>query len=55
MSAELDEVIELSDRIAVMYRGELVATLDGRGAVKEEVGLSMATGRREPEAGKAAS
>ena len=26
VSAELDEVLELSDRIAVMYRGELVAT-----------------------------
>jgi len=55
VSAELDEVLELSDRIAVMYRGELVATLDGRGANKEEVGLLMATGRREPDAVKAAS
>jgi simple sugar transport system ATP-binding protein len=55
VSAELDEVLELSDRIAVMYRGELVATLDGRGANKEEVGLLMATGGREPEASKAAS
>ena len=25
VSAELDEVLEMSDRIAVMYRGELVA------------------------------
>jgi general nucleoside transport system ATP-binding protein len=50
ISAELDEVLELSDRIAVMYRGELVATLDGRGANKEEVGLLMATGGREAEA-----
>ena len=55
VSAELDEVLELSDRIAVMYRGELVATLDGRGANKEEVGLLMATGRRDPGAGKAVS
>jgi simple sugar transport system ATP-binding protein len=55
VSAELDEVLELSDRIAVMYRGELVATLDGRTAGKEEVGLLMATGRREPEAVEAAS
>jgi simple sugar transport system ATP-binding protein len=50
VSAELDEVLELSDRIAVMYRGELVALLDGRTAEREEVGLLMATGRREPEA-----
>ena len=49
VSAELDEVLELSDRIAVMYRGELVATLDGRTANKEEVGLLMATGGREPD------
>jgi general nucleoside transport system ATP-binding protein len=50
VSAELDEVLEMSDRIAVMYRGELVATLDARTANKEEVGLLMATGGREPEA-----
>ncbi|MGI8928267.1 MAG: ABC transporter ATP-binding protein [Candidatus Limnocylindrales bacterium] len=48
VSAELDEVLELSDRIAVLYRGELVATLDGRSANKEEVGLLMATGGRVP-------
>ncbi|MEO8570707.1 MAG: ABC transporter ATP-binding protein [Chloroflexota bacterium] len=48
VSAELDEVLEMSDRIAVMYRGKLVATLDGRTASKEEVGLLMATGGREP-------
>jgi simple sugar transport system ATP-binding protein len=55
VSAELDEVLELSDRIAVMYRGELVATLEGRGANKEEVGLLMATGGRESQAHEAAS
>jgi simple sugar transport system ATP-binding protein len=47
VSAELDEILELSDRIAVMYRGEIVRTLDGRTANKEEVGLLMATGGRE--------
>jgi len=44
VSAELDEVMEMSDRIAVMYRGHIVATLDGRTADKSEVGLLMATG-----------
>jgi len=44
VSAELDEVMEMSDRIAVMFRGRLVATLDGRTADKSEVGLLMATG-----------
>ncbi len=45
VSAELDEVLEMSDRIAVMYRGELVAEVDGRTADKNEVGLMMATGK----------
>jgi general nucleoside transport system ATP-binding protein len=44
VSAELDEVMELSDRIGVMFRGRLVAVLDGRSADREEVGLLMATG-----------
>jgi simple sugar transport system ATP-binding protein len=48
VSAELDEVLELSDRIGVMFRGRLVAILDGRSAGREEVGLLMATGGREP-------
>ncbi len=48
-SAELDEVLELSDRIAVMYRGRIVAVLDGRTADKEDVGLLMATGGRAAE------
>ena len=48
-SAELDEVLELSDRIAVMFRGRIVAVMDGRTADKEEVGLLMATGGRAAE------
>jgi simple sugar transport system ATP-binding protein len=47
ISAELDEVLELSDRIGVMYRGRLVAILDGPTAGREDVGLLMATGGRE--------
>ena len=47
VSAELDEILELSDRIAVMYRGEIVALVDGQPtANKEEIGLLMATGGR---------
>jgi general nucleoside transport system ATP-binding protein len=46
VSAELDEVLELSDRIAVMYRGRIVEILDGPSADKEHVGLLMATGGR---------
>jgi ABC-type uncharacterized transport system ATPase subunit len=52
VSAELDEVLEMADRIAVMYRGEIVAVVDGRTADKNDVGLLMATGGRgRPEAG----
>jgi simple sugar transport system ATP-binding protein len=45
VSAELDEILELSDRVAVMYRGEIVGMFDGRTADKNEVGLLMARGR----------
>lgn len=52
ISAELDEILELADRIAVMYRGQIVALVDGRPkANKEEIGLLMATGGRAPVAG----
>ncbi len=47
VSAELDEVMELSDRILVMYRGQIVAERDGRTADREEIGLLMATGGRD--------
>ena len=54
VSAELDEVLEMADRIAVMYRGAIVAVMDGRTADKNDVGLLMATGGHAgPEAGTA--
>jgi general nucleoside transport system ATP-binding protein len=46
VSAELDEVLEISDRIGVMYRGRIVEFVDGRTAKREDVGLLMATGGR---------
>jgi general nucleoside transport system ATP-binding protein len=46
VSAELDEVLELSDRVAVMYRGQIVSVVDGRTADRNEVGMLMATGIR---------
>jgi len=42
VSPELDEVLSLSDRIAVMYRGRMVAILAAAEASREEVGLLMA-------------
>jgi simple sugar transport system ATP-binding protein len=47
VSAELDEILEMSDRIGVMYRGEIVRILDGPTADKNEVGILMATGGAE--------
>jgi simple sugar transport system ATP-binding protein len=45
VSAELDEIMSLSDRIAVMYRGKIAATLDASEANCEELGLLMAGGK----------
>jgi simple sugar transport system ATP-binding protein len=42
VSPELDEIMELSDRIAVMYRGEIIAVVPNRGVSKEQIGLLMA-------------
>jgi simple sugar transport system ATP-binding protein len=49
VSAELDEVLSLSDRIAVMFHGEIVATLDAEEATREELGLLMAGMERSTE------
>ena len=42
VSSELDEIMGLSDRIAVMYRGKIVDILPAEKATKEKVGLLMA-------------
>ncbi|MFW6115833.1 MAG: ABC transporter ATP-binding protein, partial [Chloroflexota bacterium] len=42
VSPELDEVMSLSDRIAVMYEGEIVDILPAEEATRERVGLLMA-------------
>jgi simple sugar transport system ATP-binding protein len=55
VSAELDEVLEMSDRIGVMYGGRIVAVLDGRTADKNAVGLLMATGGGERSAASSAA
>ena len=55
VSAELDEVLELSDRVGVMYRGRIVKVLDARSTNREAVGLLMATGGREEAPGPEAA
>ena len=42
ISSELDEIRALSDRIAVMFEGRLVATLPAAEATEERLGLLMA-------------
>ena len=42
VSAELDEIMSLSDRIAVMYHGQIVATMEADKATKSGLGLLMA-------------
>jgi ABC-type uncharacterized transport system ATPase subunit len=42
ISPELDEIMELSDRIAVMFRGKIIAVKESKGTTKEQIGLLMA-------------
>ncbi|WP_262180849.1 ABC transporter ATP-binding protein [Halomicroarcula laminariae] len=42
VSSKLDEIQKLSDRIAVMYEGEFMATVDPEGTTEEELGMLMA-------------
>jgi simple sugar transport system ATP-binding protein len=42
VSAELDEIMSLSDRIAVMYRGQIITTMNAEEATREHLGLYMA-------------
>jgi len=48
VSPELDEIISLSDRIAVMFEGKIVAILPADEATKERLGLLMAGVMEEP-------
>jgi simple sugar transport system ATP-binding protein len=47
VSLELDEVMNLADRILVMYEGEIVADVAAKGITEQELGLYMAGSRRE--------
>ncbi len=50
VSAELDEILSLSDRIAVMYKGKIIDTVPIEGATRENIGLLMAGIERKQEA-----
>jgi len=47
VSLELDEVMTVSDRILVMYEGEIVGQLDPKTTTVEELGLYMAGAKKE--------
>lgn len=47
VSLEMDEVLDVSDRILVMYEGEIVGELDPQTTTAEEIGLYMAGAKRE--------
>ena len=53
VSLELDEVMNLSDRILVFYEGEIVGEFDPQAVTVEELGLYMAGAKRQTKEAKA--
>lgn len=49
VSLELDEVMALADRIAVIYDGKIVGIVPGKGATEKELGIMMAGGNAKKE------
>jgi simple sugar transport system ATP-binding protein len=47
VSSELDEIMSLADRVAVMYEGEILDVLPAEDATKEQLGLLMAGIRKD--------
>ncbi len=57
VSVELDEILSLSDRIAVLFRGRINGEMNAADATEERLGILMAGGKLEedlPAAGKEA-
>jgi general nucleoside transport system ATP-binding protein len=50
ISEDLDELLAIADRVAVMYEGRIMGIVDASGAEREEVGLMMAGSSRPSEA-----
>jgi general nucleoside transport system ATP-binding protein len=49
ISLELNEVLEVSDRIIVMYEGEVVGELDPKQTTQQELGLYMSGSKKDKE------
>ena len=47
VSLELEEVMDVSNRILVMYEGEIVGELNPKTATEDELGLYMAGAKRD--------
>ncbi|EIT85140.1 ABC transporter ATPase [Fictibacillus macauensis ZFHKF-1] len=47
VSFELDEIMHVSDRIAVIYEGKIVAIVDPKETTEQELGLLMAGGKKD--------
>ncbi|USK76584.1 ABC transporter ATP-binding protein [Peribacillus frigoritolerans] len=52
ISFELEEIMNVSDRIAVIYEGEIVAIVDPKETTEQELGLLMAGSKRTEAGGK---
>lgn len=50
ISLELNEVLEVSDRIIVMYEGEVVGELNPKQTTQQELGLYMSGSKKDKEA-----
>lgn len=50
VSTELDEILEISDRILVLYGGEVMGIIEQKDATRNELGLMMAGERKEASA-----
>lgn len=46
LSLELDEIINVADRIAVIYEGKIVGIVDAKSTSEQELGLLMSGGKR---------
>lgn len=53
VSSELSEIMSLSDRVVVMYRGEIIGEVDPKHTTTEQIGLLMA-GAKPEKGGKSA-
>lgn len=47
LSLELDEILNLADRIAVIYEGKIVGIVDAKKTNEQELGLMMSGGKRK--------